>query len=113
MAQLSDDCFAFGGTLLSVDAALRLIDQRLSPVVDHESVPLVAAAGRILARDIVASIDVPPHANSAVDGYALAHADLAAEADTVLPIAGRAKQIVRIIVIIIGVLSLLKYLAIY
>ncbi len=90
MAQLSDDCFAFGGTLLSVDAALRLIDQRLSPVVDHESVPLVAAAGRILARDIVASIDVPPHANSAVDGYALAHADLAAEADTVLPIAGRA-----------------------
>jgi hypothetical protein len=30
-----------------------------------------------------------------------------------LPIDGRAKQIVRIIVIIIGVLSLLKYLAIY
>jgi hypothetical protein len=30
-----------------------------------------------------------------------------------LPIDGRAKQIVRIIVIIIGVLSLLKYLAIF
>jgi hypothetical protein len=30
-----------------------------------------------------------------------------------LPIEGRAKQIVRIVVIIIGVLSLLKYLAIY
>jgi hypothetical protein len=30
-----------------------------------------------------------------------------------LPIDGRAKQIVRIIVIIVGVLSLLKYLAIY
>ena len=30
-----------------------------------------------------------------------------------LPIDGRAKQIARIIVIIIGVLSLLKYLAIY
>lgn len=30
-----------------------------------------------------------------------------------LPIDGRAKQIVRVIVIIIGVLSLLKYLAIY
>jgi hypothetical protein len=30
-----------------------------------------------------------------------------------LPIDGRAKQIVRIIVIIIGVLSLLKYLAVY
>jgi len=30
-----------------------------------------------------------------------------------LPIDGRAKQIVRVVVIIIGVLSLLKYLAIY
>ena len=30
-----------------------------------------------------------------------------------LPIDGRAKQIVRVIVIIIGVLSLLKYLAIF
>lgn len=30
-----------------------------------------------------------------------------------LPIDGRAKQIVRIIVIIIGVLSLLKYLAVF
>jgi hypothetical protein len=30
-----------------------------------------------------------------------------------LPIDGRAKQIVRIVVIIIGVLSLLKYLAVY
>ena len=30
-----------------------------------------------------------------------------------LPIDGRAKQIARIVVIIIGVLSLLKYLAIY
>ena len=30
-----------------------------------------------------------------------------------LPIDGRAKQIVRVIVIIIGVLSLLKYLAVY
>ena len=30
-----------------------------------------------------------------------------------LPIDGRAKQIVRIIVIIIGVLSLLKYIAVY
>jgi hypothetical protein len=30
-----------------------------------------------------------------------------------LPIDGRAKQIVRVIVIIIGILSLLKYLAVY
>jgi molybdopterin molybdotransferase len=90
MAQLSDDCFAFGGALLGVDAALALIRARITPVVDEEGVPLSQAAGRILARDIVAQIDVPPHANSAVDGFALAHADLLPDRETTLPFAGRA-----------------------
>jgi molybdopterin molybdotransferase len=90
MAQLSDDCFAFGGALLGVDAALALIEARIVPVVEEESVPLADAAGRILARDVVAHMDVPPYANSAVDGYALAHADLSPDRETVLPVAGRA-----------------------
>jgi molybdopterin molybdotransferase len=90
MAQLSDDCFAFGGMLLGVDAALALIEARIVPVVEEESIPLADAAGRILARDVVAQIDVPPYANSAVDGFALAHADLAPDRETVMPVAGRA-----------------------
>src|SRR4029077_9638829 len=90
MAQLSDDCFAFGGTLLSVDAALALVAERVTPVVGEEIVPLAEAAGRILASDLVAGMDVPPHANSAVDGYAILHADLLPDRDTVLPVTGRA-----------------------
>jgi molybdopterin molybdotransferase len=90
MAQLSDDCFAFGGTLLGVDAALALIAERITAVVEAETVPLGAASGRILAQDLVADIDVPPHANSAVDGFALAHADLLPDRETVLPVGGRA-----------------------
>jgi molybdopterin molybdotransferase len=90
MAQLSDDCFAFGGQLLGVDAALALIEQRVTPVVEEESIPLAEAAGRVLARDLVAEIDVPPHPNSAVDGFAIAHADLLPDRETVLPISGRA-----------------------
>ena len=90
MAQLSDDCFAFGGTLLSVDAALALIDERIVPVVEEEKVALTEAAGRVLARDLVAAMDLPPHPNSAVDGYAIAHADLSPDRDTVLPVGGRA-----------------------
>ena len=42
MAQLSDDCFAFGGALLGVDAALALIEERVTPVVETETVPLAA-----------------------------------------------------------------------
>jgi len=90
VAQLSDDCFAFGGALLGVDAALALIEERVIPVVEEEIVPLALACGRILARDLVADMDVPPHANSAVDGFAVAHADLLPDRETVLPIAGRA-----------------------
>ena len=43
MAQLSDDCFAFGGALLGVDAALALIEERITAVVEAETVPLAAA----------------------------------------------------------------------
>jgi molybdopterin molybdotransferase len=90
MAQLSDDCFAFGGALLSVEEALARIDERVTAVVGRETVPLRAAAGRVLARDVVAAMNLPPHANSAVDGYAVAHADLLAARDTELPVGGRA-----------------------
>lgn len=89
MAQLSDDCFAFGGPLLSVDDAVALLDARLLPVAGTETVPLTAAVGRILAADVVAAVDVPPFDNSAVDGWAVRHADLRADGDTVLPVAGR------------------------
>ena len=90
MAQLSDDCFAFGGELLRIDAALARIHERVAPVVETERVALAGAAGRILAHDLIATINLPPHANSAVDGYAVAHADLLQDRETVLPVTGRA-----------------------
>ena len=90
MAQLSDDCFAFGGALLTVDEALARIDARVAPVVGIETMPLRAAVNRSLAHDLIAAIDLPPHANSAVDGYAVRHADLSPEAHTELPVGGRA-----------------------
>jgi len=90
MAQLSDDCFAFGGDLLTVDGALAEIEARVVPLVETETLPLPAAAGRILARDVIATMNLPPHDNSAVDGYAVAHADLMPDGDTIMPVAGRA-----------------------
>ena len=42
-----------------------------------EQVALARADGRVLARDLVAPIDLPSFANSAMDGFALRHADLA------------------------------------
>jgi molybdopterin molybdotransferase len=90
MAQLSDDCFAFAGPLMPVADAERLIAERVAPVAEHEIVPLRAAAGRVLARDVVAPIDLPPFDNSAVDGYAVRAGDLAGAGETRLAIVDRA-----------------------
>lgn len=89
MAQLSDDCFAFGGPLLSVDEAQALILQRIVPLGGAEAVALPAALGRVLAGPILARTPLPPFFNSAVDGYAFRHAELAPEGDTALRLAGR------------------------
>ena len=47
------------------------------------------ARGRVTAADVMAPLDLPPFDNSAVDGYAVRHADLDADADTRLAIGGR------------------------
>jgi len=89
MAQLSDDCFAFGGALMSVEEAQGLIAARIPPLPGEEEVPLAAARGRILARDLVAATPLPPFFNAAVDGWAFRHADLDPAAPTRLREAGR------------------------
>jgi molybdopterin molybdotransferase len=89
MAQLSDDCFAFGGRLLSVEEAEALIAERIPALGGTETVALRAALGRVLAEDLRAPVPLPPFFNSAVDGYAFRHADLAAAGETRLPVAGR------------------------
>jgi len=89
MAQLSDDCFAFGGELMRTNEALALLTERLSVVVDHEGCALRDAAGRILAEDITSTRAVPPHDNAAVDGYAVRFEDLSADGETRLVLTGR------------------------
>jgi molybdopterin molybdotransferase len=89
MAQLTDDCFAFGGPLLAIEDVERLINERVTPVAEAESVALKDARGRVLAADVVAPIDLPPFDNSAVDGYAVRHADVGAKGETTLRIADR------------------------
>ncbi|NQW00317.1 MAG: molybdopterin molybdotransferase MoeA [Rhodospirillales bacterium] len=89
MAQLKDDCFAFGGELIPLDDALADLKARISPVVGTETVSTLDAIGRILAEDVLSARDVPPHDNSAVDGYAVYFEDLHPDQETRLPVAGR------------------------
>jgi molybdopterin molybdotransferase len=60
--------------LLSVDEALGLVLERVRPL-ESEQVPLAAAAGRVLAVEVRAAVDLPPFRSSAMDGYAVRAAD--------------------------------------
>src|SRR5262249_45705930 len=89
MAQLTDDCFAFGAELMPVETALALIAQRIAPVAGIAGVAVGKSDGRVVADDVRAPIALPPFDNSAVDGYAVRHADLAAAGATTLQLRGR------------------------
>src|SRR5436190_4025624 len=89
MARLSDDCFAFGGPMMSVDEAVAIIAARVTAVREIEAVSLVKADGRVLAQDISAPLPLPPFTNSAVDGFAVRSRDLPAKGEQVFAVEGR------------------------
>jgi molybdopterin molybdotransferase len=89
MAQLSDDCFAFGGPMMSVDDAVGIIAARVTPVREVETVALKDADGRILVHEISAPLALPPFTNSAVDGYAVRGGDLPLAAEAAFAVTGR------------------------
>jgi molybdopterin molybdotransferase len=60
--------------LPSIDEALALVLEWARPL-EAEEVPIAAAAGRVLAEDARASVDLPPFPSSAMDGYAVRASD--------------------------------------
>jgi len=68
--------------LMPVEVALERLMQLAdaAPILACEQVPLSQADGRVLAEALVAQLDLPPWANSAMDGYALNLSDWSGEA---------------------------------
>jgi len=64
---------------LPVAKANAVIRSFVKPVSGVERLPVRAALGRVLAKDVVSPIDVPSHDNSAMDGYAVRGDDLPAD----------------------------------
>ncbi len=62
--------------MITVEEATAQVLTRIA-VLEPERVPLLSALGRVLAEDVISDIDVAPFDNSAMDGYALRHADVA------------------------------------
>jgi len=75
MAQLSQDCFAFGKKLIKLETAINRIKKNIKPTEKIEEINTSKSLNRILADNIIAKINIPPHSNSAVDGYAIKYND--------------------------------------
>ncbi len=69
--KVTDSAAHTSDALLPVDEALSELLQHASPVSDIDVVETIHALGRVLATDLVADVDVPGHANSAMDGFAV------------------------------------------
>jgi molybdopterin molybdotransferase len=89
VVQLKDDCFAFGETLMPLNEALENIKARVETVVEVMDCSIDDCLGRVLAEDVIATRNVPPHDNSAVDGYAVFFDDLNSDDETRMPFMGR------------------------
>lgn len=80
------DCCATQG-LIPVETALDTLLSQVTPISLAKTLPLSDAIGFVLAEDICSPINVPPFANSAMDGYAVRLSDLALS--LTLPVAGK------------------------
>jgi molybdenum cofactor synthesis domain-containing protein len=62
-------------SLIPLEEARNILVENAEPVLENEMVPIEDSAGRVIAVDVEARINVPPFARSAMDGYAVVAED--------------------------------------
>jgi molybdopterin molybdotransferase len=93
MKSLDDIAAALQGydpQTLSVGQVQSFLAELVKPVVQMEELPLAQALDRVLAHDVISPISVPPHDNSAMDGFAFSGSQMTAGQATRLKIVGTA-----------------------
>jgi molybdopterin molybdotransferase len=78
LQQIADALEGYDPSALPIRQARTFLEALVAPLDQIDEVPLIEAGDRILARDLVSGLDVPPHDNSAMDGYAFRGVDLSA-----------------------------------
>ncbi|MDB5946290.1 MAG: moeA2 [Ramlibacter sp.] len=90
IAQIAAQLQGYDPQALSADSVNVFLSQLVEPVQETEQVAIFHAVGRVLADDLISPISVPPHDNSAMDGYAFDSSQLRADAPLDLRIVGTA-----------------------
>lgn len=75
---------------LAVSDALKNIYTAISPIQSSESLPIKESLNRVLAKDIIAPLNIPIATNSAMDGYALKGDDIPKQGSAKLKVIGTA-----------------------
>jgi molybdopterin molybdotransferase len=88
--QIASELAGYDPQALSADMVNSFLTQLVEPVTELEQVDIFNALGRVLATDLISPISVPPHDNSAMDGYAFDGAQLTADAALSLKVIGTA-----------------------
>jgi len=74
--QIAAELQGYDPQALSASAVNAFLDKLVSPVGDTDTVGVFDALGRVLSEDVISPISVPPHDNSAMDGFAFDGAQL-------------------------------------
>ena len=90
LADIAAQLEAYDPQALPANEVLNFLDHLVSPVQDSEAVDIFAALGRITAQDVISPLNVPPHDNSAMDGFAFAGAQLSDTQSLSLKVVGTA-----------------------
>ena len=90
IAQIAAELQGYDPQALSADQVSAFLERLVQPVAATEEVGIFDALGRVLARDVVSPLSVPPHDNSAMDGYAFAGDQLVAGQPLTLRVVGTA-----------------------
>ena len=90
LAEIADALLAYDPDALAASSVNAFLADMVPLATETEALPLMHALGRVLAQDIISPIDVPPHDNSAMDGYAFDGSALSANKPLQLQIAGSA-----------------------
>lgn len=76
IAQIAAELEGYDPQALHADQVNAFLHKLVQPVAETEEVGVFEALGRVLAEDVISPISVPPHDNSAMDGYAFAGSQL-------------------------------------
>ena len=90
IAQIAAELQGYDPQALSAADVNQFLDRLVEPVTATEVLPLFSALGRVLAQDVISPVSVPPHDNSAMDGYAFSGAQLVTGQPLTLRVVGTA-----------------------